>query len=220
MSCQSVGSPWSDANPKELDSGTPGLGYGPVHLLITEQEYEALPSEVCRSIEVLNGRVVFSEPPTPEHQRVSRNLTMALLAARPSNPCLDVLQDTDMRYRNRNPHVARGEKKFTFRRPDISVLRCLKPGSRLWSDDVLVAIEITSANDEVDFNDKRAEYAAQGIPVYLIVVMDGDGTDTVEEHRLDWSGRNYQLVAAHRHAVVTELPEGIKLNVAFPDLVL
>jgi len=125
-----------------------------------------------------------------------------------------------MRYRNRNPHVARGEKKFTFRRPDISVLRCLKPGSRLWSDDVLVAIEITSANDEVDFNDKRAEYAAQGIPVYLIVVMDGDGIDTVEEHRLDWSGRNYQLVAAHRHAVVTELPEGIKLNVAFPDLVL
>lgn len=190
----------------------------PSSLLITEQEYEALPSEVCRSIEVINGRVVFWESPSPEHQRVSRNLTMALLAARPASPCLDVLQDTDMRYRNRNPHVARGEKKFTFRRPDISVLWCLKPGSRLWSDDVLVAIEITSSNDEVDFNDKRAEYAAQGILVYLIVVMDGDRIGAVEEHRLDWSGRNYQLVAAHRHGVVTELPEGIKLNVSFADL--
>jgi Uma2 family endonuclease len=190
----------------------------PSSLLITEEEYEALPSEIAKSIEVLHGKVIFCESRTPNHQRVSRNLTMAFLGARPVTPCIDVLQDTDMRYRHRNPHVVRAGKKFTFRRPDIAVLRCLKPDARLWSDDVLVAVEITSSDDDTDFNDKRAEYAAQGIPVYLIVVMDAEGIDSIEEHRLDWSGRNYQLAAVHRSSLVTDLPEGMKLNASFTAL--
>lgn len=190
----------------------------PASLLITEEEYQALPAEICRSIEVVNGRVSFCESPSPDHQRISRNLTITLLAARPASPCLDVLQDTDMRYRHRNPHVARAGKKFTFRRPDIALLRCLQPGSLLWSDDVLVAVEITSSDDEVDFNDKRAEYAAQGIAVYLIVVMNDAHINSIEEYRLDWSGRNYQLAAVHRNALVTELPEGMKISISFSDL--
>jgi hypothetical protein len=98
----------------------------PSSLLLTEEQYEALPAEISKSIEVVNGRVIFCESPTPDDQRVSRNLTMAFLAARPASPCIDVLQDTDMRYRHRNPHVARAGKKFTFRRPDIMVLRRLR----------------------------------------------------------------------------------------------
>ncbi|MFC0866159.1 Uma2 family endonuclease [Sphaerimonospora cavernae] len=196
----------------------PAWATDPSSLLLTEEEYEALPEDVCRSIEVVDGRVVFCESPTPAHQRVSRNLTFALLRARPEAPCLDVLQDTDMRYRHRNPHVTQAGKRFTFRRPDICVLRCLLPGARLWSGDVLVAVEITSSDDEVDFNDKRAEYAAQGILAYLIVVMDGDGIGSVEEHRLDWSGRNYQLAAVHRGSLVTELPEGLKIDISFVEL--
>jgi Uma2 family endonuclease len=196
----------------------PAWATDPPSLLITEAEYEALPAEICKTIEVVNGRVIFCESPRPEHQRVSRNLTIALLEARPASPCIDVLQDTDMRYRHRNPHVAGEGKRFTFRRPDIVVLRCLKPGARLWSDDALVAIEITSSDDDVDFNDKRAEYAAQGIPVYLIVVMDATRVDSIEEYRLDWSGRNYQLAAAHRRSLIAELPEGVKIDVAFSEL--
>jgi Uma2 family endonuclease len=190
----------------------------PSSLVITEEEYEALPAEISKSIEVVHGRVIFRESPTPSHQRVSRNLTMAFLEARPAAPCIDVLQDTDMRYRHRNPHVVRAGKKFTFRRPDIAILRCLKPGALLWSDDVIVAVEITSSDDDVDFNDKRAEYAAQGIDVYLIVVMGGGDVDSIEEYRLDWSGRNYQLAAVHRNSLVTELPEGMKLDVPFSTL--
>lgn len=98
------------------------------------------------------------------------------------------------------------------------VLRCLQPGALLWSDDVLVAVEITSSDDDMDFNDKRAEYAAQGIPVYLIVVMNDVEIDSVAEYRLDWSGRNYQLVAVHRHSLTTELPEGMKLDIHFDQL--
>ena len=198
--------------------GMPAWATDPASMLITEADYAALPSEVCKSIEVVDGRVIFCESPTPAHQRVSRNLTMALIVARPPIPCNDVLQDTDMRFRHRNPHVARAGKQFTLRRPDVVVLRCLKPDALLWSNDVLVAIEITSSDDDIDFNDKRAEYAAQGILVYLIVVMNGLEIDSIEEYRLDWSGRNYQLVAVHRHTLTTDLPEGMKLDVPFRQL--
>jgi Uma2 family endonuclease len=98
------------------------------------------------------------------------------------------------------------------------ILRCLQPGSLLWSDDVLVAVEITSSDDEADFNDKRAEYPAQGIAVYLIVVMNGASIDSIEEYRLDCSGRNCQPAAVHRNSLITELPEGMKISIPFPDL--
>ncbi|SFO24289.1 Endonuclease, Uma2 family (restriction endonuclease fold) [Actinomadura madurae] len=192
----------------------------PSSLSITEEEYEALPSEVCKSIEVVNGSVVFCESPSLEHQVVSRNLTFALLAARPPSPCINVVQDLDMRYRYSNPHASqrRDRKRFTVRRPDISVLHCIDRGAKLWSDDVITAVEITSSDDDSDFTDKRAEYALQRIPAYLIVVMDDGRIGAIEEHRLDWSGRNYQLVAVHRGSLETELPEGMKLNVSFSEL--
>jgi len=40
----------------------------------------------------------------------------------------------------------------------------------------------------------------------------------VTEYRLDWSGRNYQLVTVHRRSLTTELSEGMKLDVAFQQL--
>lgn len=190
----------------------------PTSLLLTEEQYEALPPDVCRTIEVVDGHVVFCQSPTLGHQRVSRNLTAAFLAARPPSPCIDVIQDAEMRYRRRNRKAAKDGRFFTFRRPDISVFRCVEPGAKLWSHGMLVVVEITSSDLEVDFNDKRAEYAAQGIPVYLIVVMEGDRIRVVEEHRLDWSGRNYQLVAAHRDWLAAEFPEGLELDVAFEEL--
>ena len=203
---------------KDDEMSMPAWATDPSSMLVTEAEYEALPAEVCKSIEVVDGRVILCASPTPAHQRVSRNLTMALLMARPPSPCIEVLYETDMRFRHRNPHVVRAGKQFTLRRPDVVVLRCLEPGALLWSDDVLVAIEITSSDEEADFNDKRAEYAAQGIPVYLIVVMSGSEIDSIAEYRLDWSGRNYQLVTVHRRSLTTEVPEGMKLDVSFQQL--
>jgi Uma2 family endonuclease len=203
---------------KDDEMSMPAWATDPSSLLITEAEYEALPSDVCRSIEVVDGTVVFCASPTPAHQQVSRNLTLALLTTRPPSPCINVLQDIDMRFRHRNPYMVRSGRQFTLRRPDVVVLRCLEPDALLWSDDVLVAIEITSSDDDRDFNDKRAVYAAQGTPAYLIVVVAGSEIDSVAEYRLDWSGRNYQLVTVHRRSLTTELPEGMKLDVPFRQL--
>lgn len=192
----------------------------PSSLLITEEQYEALPEDVTRAIEVVDGSVIFCESPTPEHQTVSFNLTAAIRAARPKDPCIAVLQDTDMRYVYPNTHRNSDGKRFTLRRPDVSVLRCIKPGAKLTSADVFVAIEISSTNSESDFADKKAEYARQEIPVYLIVVMAEGRVHSVEEHRLDWSGRNYQLAAVHRETLTVSLPEGLRLDVPFTDLEL
>ena len=77
----------------------PAWASDPSSLLITEEEYEALPPEVCKSIEVVDGSVIFCESPSPRHQRVLKKLTRALEDARPdSGPRIDVLPDTDMYY--------------------------------------------------------------------------------------------------------------------------
>lgn len=191
----------------------------PSSLLITREEYEALPSEVCKTIEVVDGSVIFPESPSPRHQRVQRNLTRVLGNARPTGgPCLDVLPDTDMYYLE---DAAEGRKgRFTMRRPDISVLYCLEGNAKLTSASVFTAVEIAGSGSQTrDFQDKKAEYAGERIPVYLIVVLDAeDLIRSVEEYRLDWSGRSYQLVAVHYDVLDTDLPEGMQLKVAFSEL--
>ncbi|ROO88999.1 Uma2 family endonuclease [Actinocorallia herbida] len=192
----------------------------PASMLITEEQYEALPADIARTIEVVDGRVIFCQSPTPEHRTVSFNLTAALKGARPKGPCVAVLQDTDMWYVYANVRKSAEGKHFTLRRPDVSVLWCLKPRARMTSADVFVAIEISSTNTETDFADKKAEYARQGIEVYLIVVMAESRIHSVEEYRLDWSKRNYQLAAVHREALRTSLPEGMLIDVSFTELEL
>jgi Uma2 family endonuclease len=176
---------------------------------------------VCKSIEVVDGSVVFCASPSPEHQRVLRNLTSALYEARPSGgPCIDVLPEIDMYYVERNTHVGAKGRRFTMRRPDISVLYCLDRGAKLTSTNVFTAVEIAGSDSrQRDFQDKKAEYAGQRIPMYLIIVLDpNEAIHSVEEYRLDWSGRSYQLATVHRDVLDTELPEGMKLNVTFSEL--
>ncbi|MFA1546577.1 Uma2 family endonuclease [Actinomadura chokoriensis] len=199
----------------------PAWASDPSSLSVTREQYEALPEEVCKSIEVVDGSVVFRESPSPEHQRIMMNLCYALKAARPGGgPCIDVLPDTDMHYVEPHSHISDGARRFTMRRPDISILRCVERGSKLTSADVFTAVEIAGSDSrQRDFQDKKAEYAGQRIPVYLIVVLDADDRiHSVEEYRLDWSGRSYQLAMVHRDGLATELPEGMKVVVTFAEL--
>ncbi|TDB94200.1 hypothetical protein [Actinomadura sp. 7K534] len=72
----------------------PAWATDPSSLLITREEYEALPAEVCKTIEVVDGSVIFCESPSPRHQRVQRNLTRALDNARPTGgPCITDLPE-------------------------------------------------------------------------------------------------------------------------------
>jgi hypothetical protein len=65
---------------------------------------------------------------------------------------------------------------------------------------------------------KRVQYAAAGIPGYLVVHFDKDWAriNEIEEYRLDWSGRRYIVQAVHRRALI--LDEPFRMTATFEDL--
>src|SRR5258708_6010173 len=129
---------------------------------ITAEEYAELPEEFCRSIEVIDGHIVKCESPSRVHNRVGFNLAGALKAGRKPSPCLMVETDIDVRIT---------DVPLNFRRPDITVYRCIADDARLYSSETIMVVEIVSPESSLktDTVDKKAVYADAGIPVYLIV---------------------------------------------------
>ncbi len=86
--------------------------------------------------------------------------------------------------------------RFHFRRPDVVVYRCVDDDRGKWrrkpyASDCLLVLEIVSADSvTTDTRDKRAEYAAAGVPHYWIAGMarnDGPAI-SVERFRLGAGG--------------------------------
>jgi Uma2 family endonuclease len=182
-------------------------------VLLTEEQYDALPEEVCRSIDVVHGQVIRSESPTPRHNRVARRLAAALEAARDPEPCLTVETDIDV--------VLWRVPRFTFRRPDVSVYRCLDDETRKpVASDVLLVVEVTSrASMQADLVDKRAEYMAARIPMYLVLILDEKGeVEEAREFHLDAASGDYLLHRVHRERLVISTP--VRLDAAFAELTL
>lgn len=108
--------------------------------------------------------------------------------------------------------------KFSFRRPDVSVYRCIERGSKLLAPDTLMVVEVVSpGSGYTDTVDKLAEYAYEGIPVYLVVFLDGDFyVKVVQEDRLDWASRTYRLAFTHEGELAVEDP--FPVTAAFSEL--
>jgi Putative restriction endonuclease len=123
---------------------------------ITPEEYEAMDEELCRRIEIVDGRVAFVADPAYEHQIIGWNLRGALREKLPDGYA--VANELDVRLR---------EVPLLVRKPDVVVFR--KGGrngtSPLRAENVVLAAEIVSPGSvTVDRVDKPAEYAAAGIP--------------------------------------------------------
>lgn len=58
----------------------------PGSLNLTEEQYDELPDQVRKLIEVIDGHVIFCQSGTPEHSDVGRRLANRLEAARPEQP--------------------------------------------------------------------------------------------------------------------------------------
>lgn len=178
---------------------------------MSEAEYAALSEELSRQIEVVHGYVIVCESPTPRHQRVSRRLASVLEASRPKEPSTSVEMETDV--------VLWRVPKFTFRRPDAVVYRCKEdPNAKPEGSDVVLVIEISSPSTErEDLVDKMAQYAAAGIPAYLVIRMseDGDIIDAREFH-LNAATRQYRLETVLEHGVTLTYP--FKVAVPFEEL--
>ena len=134
----------------------------PGHLMPLE-EYDALPDEVSRRAELVEGVLHVSPSPRVRHQHLARRLADALdtglAAGWGTLLAVDVLIE--------------GGPAPTVRQPDVVVVRsaCLAGDrQRLDPTDVLAVVEVASPGSRrTDRVAKRAEYAEVGIPHYAIV---------------------------------------------------
>ncbi|MEU1997073.1 Uma2 family endonuclease [Nocardia gamkensis] len=192
-----------------MTSGAPSDWYRWIPDQITARDYELLPVEFCRTIEVIDGHIVKCESPSRLHNRVARRMAAHMEAARKPEPCLMVETDVDVRL---------SDVPLSLRRPDVVVYRCLDDDARLYADDTVLVVEIVSpdSSHHTDTVEKKAAYAAAGIPVYLIVFLTepGDGIEQIEEYRLS-EGR-YHLVCLHTRRLTVDVP--IPVDVAFGEL--
>jgi Uma2 family endonuclease len=180
---------------------------------VTEAEYRDLSEDISRTIEIVHGHVIKCESPTPRHNRIARRLASALEASRsPADPCLTVETDVDV--------VLWRVPRFTFRRPDVAVYRCIDdPTQKPTAQDTVLVVEVTSPTTaREDLVDKRAQYATAGIPLYLVVVLD-EKYDIweIREFHLDAAVAAYRLHAVHRSTL--ELEQPVRMTLPISDLV-
>jgi Uma2 family endonuclease len=188
---------------------------------MTLDMYLAFPEDASKLIEVVDGWIVRCESAEPSHQAIQLNLLIAIREAaqirdRAKQSCHRVLGDMDV--------LIADSPKLHFRRPDVVVYRCIDDDRGRWgrkpiAADCLIAVEIVSADSiTTDTRDKRAEYAAAGIPHYWIVRMtDNDGPAISVERLLLTSDGEYTregLAIRGRdfHAIDTISPFPLRLT--------
>jgi len=183
--------------------------------LISGEQYRALNEETSRTIEVVFGHVIKCESPTPRHNRIAHRLANALEAARPpAGPCLTVDTDVDV--------VLWRVPRFTFRRPDVIVYKCIDgPAKKPTAQEAVLVVEVSSLTTaREDLLDRKAQYAAADIPVYLVVVLDEkhDIAD-IREFHLDAAAEAYRLRSVHWSVLDLEQPVRLPLPLPIADLV-
>jgi Uma2 family endonuclease len=188
---------------------------------MTLDMYLAFPEDASKLIEVVDGWIVRCESAEPSHQAIQLNLLIAIRDAarirdRAKQSCHRVLGDMDV--------LIADSPKLHFRRPDVVIYRCIDDDRGRWgrkpiAADCLIAVEIVSADSiTTDIRDKRAEYAAAGIPHYWIVRMtDNDGPAISVERLLLTSDGEYTregLAIRGRdfHAIDTISPFPLRLT--------
>ncbi|MFG3438956.1 Uma2 family endonuclease [Nonomuraea sp. NPDC047897] len=172
---------------------------------VTAEDYEALPEEIARAIEIVDGYVVHCAAPTPDQQTANRRLAnllerYAAAAMREGHECLTVNTDVDLRLR---------DLPLLNRRPDVAVYRCLDRarGERLRAEHALLVAEIVSPGSETqDTTDKLGEYAKAGIPYYWIIRLDLTGVSVIERYRLDRATMLYKHTGTFMKDEIGETP--------------
>jgi Uma2 family endonuclease len=108
---------------------------------------------------------------------------------------------------------SRSDGTLSFRRPDISVSRCTDKDAKLFARDALMVVEVvTPASGYTDTVDKLAEYAYEAIPLYLLAFLGGDPyLKMIQEYRLDWPSRTYQLALTHMGELTLKDPFSVRI---------
>jgi Uma2 family endonuclease len=185
---------------------------------LTAEEYLAAAPDAFGDIEVIDGLVVYDMAQFELHDLVVRRLAAALENARPAEgPCYRVSSDIAVRFLDAESQSA--DRRLNVRYPDIIVRDCDPYDVNTVRGHLQLIVEVTSdATVETDTTAKRLQYAASGVPGYLVVHFDKGWTriSEIEEYRLDWSGRRYVAHAVHRRALILDDP--FPVTVTFEEL--
>ncbi len=167
---------------------------------INAEEYDALPEDVARRIEVVDGRIIMSPSPSRTHQRLTRHLANAL-----ERLCPDMLQvDTDVDLRL-------ADVVLQIRRPDIVVYRAdLSDEAILRPEHVMLVVEVVSPNSiSTDRIHKPAEYSASGIGHYWLVEM-----EPLEVHTFETVPLGYRETGVHRDRLAVDQPFPVEIDLS------
>ncbi|MBC6448426.1 Uma2 family endonuclease [Actinokineospora sp. HBU206404] len=174
---------------------------------LSAADYEALPEEVCRRIEVIDGAIVVNAAPRRPHQRAARRLANALEEVCGRRFAVDT--DVDLRLR---------DVPLLNRRPDIVVYDGMLPDDAvLRPQHCLLVVEIMSPGSiTTDQTDKPAEYAASEIPYFWRIEsaeMD-EKKLTVFRYRLDPTTRTYAVAGVDTGTLLVTDPFDLSVDLA------
>ncbi|MGH3376069.1 MAG: Uma2 family endonuclease [Actinoallomurus sp.] len=168
---------------------------------VTAEEYDRMPEEICRRIEILDGSIIVSPSATPRHNRIARMLANALEEAAPAP--WQVTTDVDLRI---------SDVPLNNRRPDILVFDGNPDELPVRPQHVLLAVEIMSKGSvSADRLDKPAEYASAGIPHYWRIEQI-NAKMTIYTYALDSTKRTYIPEIEDSGALKTEHPFPITID--------
>ena len=173
---------------------------------LSARDYEALPEEICRRIEIVDGAVIVNAAPRRLHQNICRRLANALEAA--CGPALAVSADVDLRLR---------DVPLLNRRPDAVVYDAALPDDAvLRPEHCALVVEVMSPGSvTTDQTDKPAEYAAARIPGYWRVEHDqAERALSVFAYRLDPTTGGYASAGVHTGTMTVTEPFSATIDLA------
>lgn len=162
--------------------------------LIDLDEWDALPEDIARHFELVEGVPHMSPRPSARHQRLARLLMSALDTVLPDEWC--AVGDVEV--------LIEGGRTPTLRAPDVTVLRTASADERPRQNpaDILAVVEVLSPGTRrTDRVAKLAEYAEAGIAHYAI--LEPGPPVTLAEMRL--TDGIYRVRAEHRGPSRVEL---------------
>ena len=140
--------------------------------LLTVDEYADLGETDSGYTELLEGRLLMSPSPVPDHNVAVAELLVQLRPQLPDH--LEVIPDVDV-----DLQLAEPDQPGFSRRPDLVIVaraaraRLRTEGGLIRAGEVLIVVEVVSPGSRrTDYVTKRGEYADAGIPHYWIVDLD------------------------------------------------
>jgi Uma2 family endonuclease len=179
--------------------------------LLTLAEYAALGETEHGYTELIEGRLLTSPNPSPDHNNAMLELFIQLRSAAPEHLRAIHAIDIDL-------ELGPADEPGFSRRPDLIVVdqsaveRARADGGMLRASNVQLVIEIVSPGSRrTDHVDKRRDYADAGIPHYWIVDID-EPVSLVACYLTDEFGyRDHQVVSGTCTAE-TPFPVRIELD--------